>query len=115
MTESSQEVLQKPLEGFETSPRNESPGPKELKENEFYFYPGTMIWPERTRQGAIQNESGVIATRLPQGKIKGLSGFRLNQDARLYYGRFWIVQEGGRFGAYTRQAHKKPYETPIRK
>lgn len=88
MAEYSQEVLQKPLEGFETPRRSEPPGPKELKENEFYFYPGTMIWPERTRQGAIQNESGVIATKLPHGKIKGLSGFRLNQDAHLYYGRF---------------------------
>lgn len=111
MDESSQELQQKPLKGFEESTH---PKEAEAKKSVVYFWPGTFIYPEARRQGVIQNKDGISAERLYTKdkkplKINGLTGYKLvgEKNALLYYdNRYQEIQPGHPFGSHQDRAHQ---------
>lgn len=78
----------------------------------YNFPKGTMIWPEHTGRGVVQNENGlnanpVLDRRGKQQKVKNLSLWKSLETARLYRDRrFWSLPEHSQFTAYKSNARR---------
>lgn len=78
----------------------------------YNFSKGTMIWPERTGRGVVQNERGINAVptldkKGKQRKSKGLSQWQSLETATLYLDdRYWSLSQKSLFSAYKKNAKR---------
>ncbi|MFZ5366348.1 MAG: hypothetical protein ACOZBZ_03555 [Patescibacteria group bacterium] len=124
MTESSQEALQKPLEGFEPPPEPKTKLEEIIERGKkiVYFPQGTPVWPERKRFSYSQSQ--IVATRAEEGgkaiRIHGYTGFEALENFVCYRGvkpeprqNYWTVRAGEKFGAPADKARRKPFNSEI--
>jgi len=79
-------------------------GAENLK-NVWFFPEGTVIWSRRGGRGVVQG--GLYAEKLGEIRVKKLSGFLALNNCNLYLGgRYWTLQKGSLFGAYTENGRR---------